>query len=111
MHCIALPQVYMSLALSIVQHQKWLWLNTRVAALGRALTIIRAELFLPVPILGIGVFKVWEVLGLLTTSTRCSAGNVLFSRRLIVNSELVRRGRYGPGMGVCVRVCVVVPNG
>ena len=42
MHCIALPQVYMSLALSIVQHQKWLWLITRVAALGRALTIIRA---------------------------------------------------------------------
>ena len=47
MHCIALPQVYMSLALSIVQHQKWLWLNTRVAALGRALTTIRAESFLP----------------------------------------------------------------
>ena len=47
MHCIALPQVYMSLASAIVQHQKWLWLNTGVAALGRALTTIRAESFRP----------------------------------------------------------------
>ena len=42
MHCIALPQVYMSLAYAIVQHHKWLRLNPGVAALGRAFTIKRS---------------------------------------------------------------------